>query len=115
MYLGKIVEIAERDEIFERPTHPYTHALLSAVPVPVPRPWLHPEREQIVITGDIPSPATLPSLRSPSSQPLPYSPARVRVARRDHTEGVRCHTMLLLSMVRATSTSGSDATEFANE
>lgn len=59
MYLGKIVEIASREEIFQRPTHPYTQALLSAVPVP--RPWLHPEREQILIAGDIPSPADPPS------------------------------------------------------
>ncbi|NDL56684.1 ABC transporter ATP-binding protein [Phytoactinopolyspora mesophila] len=59
MYLGKIVEIADRNETFERPTHPYTQALLSSVPVP--RPWEAPERREIIITGDVPSPADPPS------------------------------------------------------
>ncbi|HYH30209.1 MAG TPA: oligopeptide/dipeptide ABC transporter ATP-binding protein [Pseudonocardia sp.] len=59
MYLGRIVETGTRQEIFTSPTHPYTQALLSAVPVP--RPWLAPEREAIVLTGDVPSPADPPS------------------------------------------------------
>ncbi|NEE04308.1 ABC transporter ATP-binding protein [Phytoactinopolyspora halotolerans] len=59
MYLGKIVEMAGRREIFEQPTHPYTQALLSAVPVP--RPWDAPRRAEIVVAGDIPSPANPPS------------------------------------------------------
>jgi len=59
MYLGKLVELGDEDQIYSRPTHPYTQALLSAVPVPDPT--LRDVREQIVLTGDVPSPANPPS------------------------------------------------------
>lgn len=59
MYLGKMAELGTEDEIYERPTNPYTQALLSAVPVPDPT--LRGKREQIVLTGDVPSPANPPS------------------------------------------------------
>ena len=59
MYLGKMVELGTEDEVYQRPTHPYTQALLSAVPVPDPT--LRGKREQIVLTGDVPSPANPPS------------------------------------------------------
>ena len=59
MYLGKMVELGSEDEIYEHPTHPYTQALLSAVPVPDPT--LRGKREQIVLSGDVPSPANPPS------------------------------------------------------
>ena len=59
MYLGRMVELGDETQIYERPTHPYTQALLSAVPLPDPT--LRGKRGQIVLTGDVPSPANPPS------------------------------------------------------
>lgn len=59
MYLGTMAELGDEDQIYSRPTHPYTQALLSAVPVPDPT--LRNSRDQIVLTGDVPSPANPPS------------------------------------------------------
>ncbi|MEC4566711.1 ATP-binding cassette domain-containing protein [Paenibacillus sp. CMAA1739] len=91
MYLGSMVETASRDELFGDPLHPYTKALLSAVPIPVPK----LKRERILLKGDIPSPVNPPSgckfhTRCPfaierCSQEIPI----YREARPDHW--VACH------------------------
>lgn len=59
MYLGKMVELADADEIYKRPLHPYSKSLMSAVPIPDPK--IARENQRIVLSGDIPSPLNAPS------------------------------------------------------
>ena len=91
MYLGKVVERAPTDELFTRPLHPYTQALLSAIPIPDP----DLQRERIILEGDVPSPAAPPSgchfhTRCPAVMPICSTtpPPLIRVRER---HWVACH------------------------
>lgn len=94
MYLGKIVEMADRDDLYLTPRHPYTKALLSAVPIPDP--LIEKQRKRIILVGDLPSPISMPKgchfhTRCPIAQSICREvepPFEVKAA---HEHAAACH------------------------
>ncbi len=91
MYLGKMVEMAESEQLYAKPLHPYTQALLSAVPVPDP----DFKKEQILLEGDIPNPANPPSgctfhTRCPYKMEI-CTKVTPRLIEHDSGHSVACH------------------------
>jgi oligopeptide/dipeptide ABC transporter ATP-binding protein len=102
MYLGKIVEIGDRSEIYTRPTHPYTQALLSAVPIPDP--VKRGTRERIILSGDVPSPANPPSgcnfrTRCPKAQQICAEEEPALIDRFGHGHPSACHFAEVLPVI----------------
>jgi oligopeptide/dipeptide ABC transporter ATP-binding protein len=93
MYLGKMMELTTSDELYRNPLHPYTKALLSAIPIPDPP--LERERRRILLEGDLPSPANVPK-GCPFSSRCPMAVDRCRTAEPEFREvtgrhWVACH------------------------
>ena len=121
MYLGRIVELGDEDQVYSRPTHPYTQALLSAVPVPDPT--MRGKREQIMLSGDVPSPANPPSgchfhTRCWKAQDVCTTETP---ALEDRPDGVgahlsRCHFAEVRQVIETVDVSGQDQTSlFSSE
>lgn len=94
MYLGKIVELADRDELYRAPKHPYTRALLSAIPIPDPQ--IEKRRQRIILSGDLPSPINIPrGCRFHTRCPMAQEICRLEEPAFEHKEGrehfAACH------------------------
>ncbi len=94
MYLGKIVELADRDELYAAPKHPYTKALLSAVPIPDPQ--IEKKRQRIILSGDLPSPINIPTgcrfhTRCPMAQDICRQVEPVYEAKEGREHYAACH------------------------
>jgi oligopeptide/dipeptide ABC transporter ATP-binding protein len=94
MYLGKIVELSDRDELYAAPKHPYTKALLSAIPIPDPQ--IEKRRKRIILSGDLPSPINIPSgcrfhTRCPMAQQICREVEPVYEAKEGREHYAACH------------------------
>ena len=94
MYLGKIVELSDRDELYAAPKHPYTKALLSAIPIPDPQ--IEKRRRRIILSGDLPSPMKIPTgcrfhTRCPMAQNICREVEPVYEAKEGREHYAACH------------------------
>lgn len=94
MYLGRIVEMSDRDELYSAPKHPYTRALLSAIPIPDPQ--IEKHRQRIILSGDLPSPIKIPSgcrfhTRCPMAQSICSEVEPVYEAKEGREHYAACH------------------------
>lgn len=94
MYLGKIVELADREELYASPKHPYTRALLSAIPIPDPQ--IEKHRQRIILSGDLPSPIKIPTgcrfhTRCPMAQQICREIEPAFAPKAGHEHYAACH------------------------